>query len=115
MVTLKRPALAKYSLMFLSMDMACSSEGDWAELCFSSLNTGTVMKVRVTTSDARYQLLFFILNSCIGGAHSACLNKKRPKKPAVLLPDASSVFEPKQMFLLHLSVIERLPRSPWFG
>src|SRR6266436_7807577 len=61
MVTLKRPAWARYSLMFLSMGIACSSEGDWAELCFSALHTGTVMTVRGTTRDARYHLLFFIL------------------------------------------------------
>src|SRR6266446_286991 len=61
MVTLKRSAWARYSLMFLSMGMACSSDADCFEPWFSALNTGTVMTVRVTIRDARYQLLFFIL------------------------------------------------------
>jgi hypothetical protein len=61
MVTLKRPTAARYSLIFLSMDMACSSDGDWVGPCSGAPKTGTVMSVKPITSKAMYHLLFFIL------------------------------------------------------
>src|SRR5258708_527989 len=104
MATLKRPAWAKYSLMFLSTDMACSSDGEWVESCFWALNTGTV---RVTTSNARYQLLFFILKLLYWGPHSDRLSKIAPKT-CCALSRCKYYVKRKQIFLLHLSGIECL-------
>jgi hypothetical protein len=60
MVTLKRPAAARNSLIFLSMDMAFSSDGDWVEPCSGAPITGAVITVRPIASTADCHLLFFI-------------------------------------------------------
>jgi hypothetical protein len=49
------------------------------------------MTVRVTTSDARYDLLFLILNSFTGARIQLDSTKIALTNPAVLLPDASTV------------------------
>src|SRR5260370_5763000 len=77
MVTLKRPVAARNSLIFLCMDMAFSSDGDWVEPCSGAPITGAVITVRPIASIAEYHFLFFITKLLFRGQTSRQSNPTR--------------------------------------